>query len=165
VYSDSPQKSAVLARDQVEIGLAENGGDPTQAGCASDVKRLAPVCRTGAGCADRLESGGRTDRRAKSGAELRAACASTCSKNSTGGYRSPGTHIPHRQTPASKSEFGITVRVGVRDQCNPTTVATAMPRYARRGVPGRRPEPVLRRSQRIHGRWLRYPSWAAWRQR
>src|SRR5262249_52327867 len=28
--SDSPHNSAVLARDQVEIGLAENGGDPTQ---------------------------------------------------------------------------------------------------------------------------------------
>jgi hypothetical protein len=35
----------VLARDQVEIGLAENGGDPTQAGCAFHVKGLARVCR------------------------------------------------------------------------------------------------------------------------
>jgi lactoylglutathione lyase len=30
---DSPHKSAVLARDQIQIGLAENGGDPTQEGC------------------------------------------------------------------------------------------------------------------------------------
>jgi lactoylglutathione lyase len=36
--SDSPQKSAVLARDEVQIGLAENGGDPTQDGCAFHVK-------------------------------------------------------------------------------------------------------------------------------
>jgi catechol 2,3-dioxygenase-like lactoylglutathione lyase family enzyme len=31
--SESPHKSAVLARDDVQIGLAENGGDPTQEGC------------------------------------------------------------------------------------------------------------------------------------
>jgi catechol 2,3-dioxygenase-like lactoylglutathione lyase family enzyme len=30
--SDTPQKSAVLARDEIQIGLAENGGDPTQDG-------------------------------------------------------------------------------------------------------------------------------------
>jgi hypothetical protein len=36
----------VLARDQVEIGLAENRGNPTQAGCAFHVKGLASVCRT-----------------------------------------------------------------------------------------------------------------------
>jgi catechol 2,3-dioxygenase-like lactoylglutathione lyase family enzyme len=40
VRSDTPHKSAVLARDQVEIGLAENGGDPTQDGCAFHVKDL-----------------------------------------------------------------------------------------------------------------------------
>ena len=34
----TPHNSAVLARDQVEIGLAENGGDPTQDGCAFHVK-------------------------------------------------------------------------------------------------------------------------------
>ena len=38
--SDTPYKSAVLARDQVEIGLAENGGDPTQDGSAFHVKDL-----------------------------------------------------------------------------------------------------------------------------
>src|SRR5690348_15400166 len=31
--SDSPPRSAILARDQIQIGLAENGGDPTQEGC------------------------------------------------------------------------------------------------------------------------------------
>ncbi len=31
--SDTPVKSAVLGRDGIQIGLAENGGDPTQDGC------------------------------------------------------------------------------------------------------------------------------------
>lgn len=31
--TDSPIKSAILQRDEIEIGLAENGGDPTQDGC------------------------------------------------------------------------------------------------------------------------------------
>jgi catechol 2,3-dioxygenase-like lactoylglutathione lyase family enzyme len=35
--SETPHKSAVLTRDQVQIGLAENGGDPTQNGCAFHV--------------------------------------------------------------------------------------------------------------------------------
>jgi len=35
--SESPHKSAVLARDGIQIGLAENGGDPTQDGCAFEV--------------------------------------------------------------------------------------------------------------------------------
>jgi|SRR5918992_2340334 catechol 2,3-dioxygenase-like lactoylglutathione lyase family enzyme len=38
--SDAPYNSAVLARDQVQIGLAENGGDPTQDGCAFQVEDL-----------------------------------------------------------------------------------------------------------------------------
>jgi lactoylglutathione lyase len=38
--SETPHHSAVLARDQVQIGLAENGGDPTQDGCAFHVKGL-----------------------------------------------------------------------------------------------------------------------------
>src|SRR5438067_6922449 len=37
---ETPHNSAVLARDQVQIGLAENGGDPTQDGCAFHVKDL-----------------------------------------------------------------------------------------------------------------------------
>jgi predicted enzyme related to lactoylglutathione lyase len=35
--SNTPHKTAVLARDDVEIGLAENGGDPTQEGCFFEV--------------------------------------------------------------------------------------------------------------------------------
>ncbi|HKS11232.1 MAG TPA: VOC family protein [Pyrinomonadaceae bacterium] len=34
---DSPHKSAVLSRDEIRIGLAENGGDPTQDGCFFEV--------------------------------------------------------------------------------------------------------------------------------
>ena len=35
--SDSPWRSALLGRDGVQIRLAENGGDPTQDGCAFEV--------------------------------------------------------------------------------------------------------------------------------
>jgi len=38
---DAPSKSAVLARDDVQIGLAENGGDPTQEGCFFEVDDVA----------------------------------------------------------------------------------------------------------------------------
>ena len=41
--SETPHKSAVLARDQVQIGLAENGGDSAQDGCAFHVKGLQPL--------------------------------------------------------------------------------------------------------------------------
>src|SRR5579863_6016284 len=41
--SDTPHELAVLARDQVQIGLAENGGDPTQDGCAFHVKDLVAL--------------------------------------------------------------------------------------------------------------------------
>ena len=34
---DSPCRSAVLTRDSIQIGLAENGGDPTQEGCFFEV--------------------------------------------------------------------------------------------------------------------------------
>ena len=34
---DAPCKSAVLGRDGIQIGLAENGGDPTQEGCFFEV--------------------------------------------------------------------------------------------------------------------------------
>jgi len=36
--SEVPHKAAVLARDQIQIRLAENGGDPSQDGCAFHVK-------------------------------------------------------------------------------------------------------------------------------
>lgn len=35
--NDSPVRSAVLARDDIKIGLAENGGDPSQEGCFFEV--------------------------------------------------------------------------------------------------------------------------------
>ena len=38
--SATPHNSAVLSRDEVQIGLTENGGDPTQDGCAFHVKAL-----------------------------------------------------------------------------------------------------------------------------
>ena len=38
--SGTPHKAAILGRDQVRIGLAENGGDSTQDGCAFHVKGL-----------------------------------------------------------------------------------------------------------------------------
>ena len=34
---DAPYKSAILARNDIQIGLAENGGDPTQEGCFFEV--------------------------------------------------------------------------------------------------------------------------------
>jgi lactoylglutathione lyase len=38
--ADAPHRSALLTRDEVRIGLAENGGDPTQDGCAFHVSGL-----------------------------------------------------------------------------------------------------------------------------
>jgi len=38
--SDEPPKAAVLARDQIQMRLAENGGDPSQDGCAFHVTDL-----------------------------------------------------------------------------------------------------------------------------
>ena len=37
---EQPYKSAILARDQIQIGLAENGGDPTQEGCFFEVDNI-----------------------------------------------------------------------------------------------------------------------------
>ena len=34
---DSPHKSVILTRDNIQIGLAENGGDPSQDGCFFEV--------------------------------------------------------------------------------------------------------------------------------
>lgn len=42
--SDTPHHSAVLGRDQVQMRLAENGGDPTQDGCAFHVQNLEALC-------------------------------------------------------------------------------------------------------------------------
>ena len=38
--SHSPHQSAVLGRDEVQMRLAENGGDPSQDGCAFHVRDL-----------------------------------------------------------------------------------------------------------------------------
>lgn len=37
---DQPHKSAILARDNIQIGLAENGGDPGQEGCFFEVDNV-----------------------------------------------------------------------------------------------------------------------------
>lgn len=37
---DSPYESAVLGRDEIQIGLAENGGDPSQEGCFFEVNNV-----------------------------------------------------------------------------------------------------------------------------
>jgi len=37
---DAPHKSVILARDNIQIGLAENGGDPTQEGCFFEVNNV-----------------------------------------------------------------------------------------------------------------------------
>ena len=36
----TPQASAILARDDVQIGIVENGGDPTQEGCFFEVDNV-----------------------------------------------------------------------------------------------------------------------------
>ncbi len=37
---DAPHKSVSLARDKIQIGLAESGGDPTQEGCFFEVDNV-----------------------------------------------------------------------------------------------------------------------------
>jgi lactoylglutathione lyase len=37
---EEPHKSVILARDEIQIGLAENGGDPTHEGCFFEVDNL-----------------------------------------------------------------------------------------------------------------------------
>src|SRR2546429_1613529 len=34
---DAPYKRAILVRDEIQIGLTENGGDPSQEGCYFEV--------------------------------------------------------------------------------------------------------------------------------
>lgn len=41
---ETPYQSAVLEQDAVQIGLAENGGDPTQDGCFFEVDDLDKAC-------------------------------------------------------------------------------------------------------------------------
>jgi hypothetical protein len=37
---ETPHKSVILARDQIQIGLAENGGDPSSEGCCFKVENI-----------------------------------------------------------------------------------------------------------------------------
>lgn len=39
--TDTPHPSATIARDGIELGLAENGGDPEQDGCFFEVDNVA----------------------------------------------------------------------------------------------------------------------------
>ena len=39
-HQDEPVHSAVLSRDTIQIGLAENGGDPSQEGCFFEVNSV-----------------------------------------------------------------------------------------------------------------------------
>ena len=41
---EEPMKSAVLQRDDIRIGLAENGGDPEQEGCFFEVDDVEAAC-------------------------------------------------------------------------------------------------------------------------
>ena len=60
--NDSPHKSAILSRDQIQIGLAENGGDPTQEGCFFEVDNAeAAFAELKSKGLDRKEAGFRID--------------------------------------------------------------------------------------------------------
>ena len=41
--SETPHRSAVLARPDIQMGIAENGGDPSQDGCAFEVNDIEAV--------------------------------------------------------------------------------------------------------------------------
>ena len=60
---DSPHKSVILARDNVQIGLAENGGDPTQEGCFFEVDNVeAAFAELKANGLEKEDAGFRIDR-------------------------------------------------------------------------------------------------------
>ncbi len=60
---DAPCKSAVLGRDGIQIGLAENGGDPTQEGCFFEVDNAeAAFNELKSNGLEREEAGFRIDR-------------------------------------------------------------------------------------------------------
>lgn len=42
---ETPRRSVILARDGIRIGLAENGGDPTQEGCFFEVDDIEAAHR------------------------------------------------------------------------------------------------------------------------
>ena len=60
---DAPHKSAILARDNIQIGLAENGGDPTQEGCFFEVDDVeAAFAELKSNGLEKEEAGFRIDR-------------------------------------------------------------------------------------------------------
>ena len=60
--NDSPCKSAVLGRDGIQIGLAENGGDPAQDGCFFEVDSVeAAFAELKANGLEKEEAGFRID--------------------------------------------------------------------------------------------------------
>ena len=63
--SEVPHASAVLVRDDVKFGIAENGGDPTQDGCAFEVNdalaALAEIKGTGLASVSEPENENRPD--------------------------------------------------------------------------------------------------------
>ncbi|MBO0860814.1 MAG: VOC family protein [Chloracidobacterium sp.] len=60
---DEPRKSVIFARDNVQIGLAENGGDPTQEGCFFEVDNVeAAFAELKANGLEKEEAGYRIDR-------------------------------------------------------------------------------------------------------
>lgn len=60
---DAPHKSVILARDKIQIGLAENGGDPTQEGCFFEVDSVeAAFAELKANGLEKEEAGFRIDR-------------------------------------------------------------------------------------------------------
>jgi catechol 2,3-dioxygenase-like lactoylglutathione lyase family enzyme len=60
--TDAPHKAAILERDGVRIGLAENGGDPSQEGCFFEVDDVdAAFAELKANGLDRDEAGFRVD--------------------------------------------------------------------------------------------------------
>jgi len=61
--TDAPHKSAVLGRDGIQIGLAENGGDPSQDGCFFEVDNAeAAFAELKANGLEKEEAGFRIDR-------------------------------------------------------------------------------------------------------
>jgi catechol 2,3-dioxygenase-like lactoylglutathione lyase family enzyme len=60
---EAPHKSAILGRDDIRIGLAENGGDPSREGCFFEVDDVeAAFAELRASGLDRDEAGFRVDK-------------------------------------------------------------------------------------------------------
>lgn len=60
--TDSPVNRAIMGRDAIQIGLAENGGDPTQEGCFFEVDSVeAAFAELKSNGLEREEAGFRID--------------------------------------------------------------------------------------------------------